>query len=54
MRGIASLKRLVLPREMDRLRLDIDAEFHGVGEAFGAILRQVPDPGRAAQPTNAI
>lgn len=52
MRGIASLKRLVPAREMDRIRLDIDAEFNGVGEAFGAILRAVPDPGLAAQPMN--
>lgn len=49
MRGMASLKRLIPPERMDRLRLDIDAEFHGAGEAFSILLHQVPDPSRAAR-----
>lgn len=53
LQGIASLKRLAPPGEMDRIRLDIDAEFHGIGETFSAILSAVPDPGRPAQPTTA-
>lgn len=53
MRGMASLKRLIPPEQMDRLRLAIDAEFHGAGEAFSVLLSQVPDPGRAARPTQA-
>lgn len=48
MRGMASLKRLIAPERMDRLRLDIEAEYHGAGEAFNALLHAVPDPGRAA------
>ena len=50
MRGMASLKRLISPERMDRLRLHIDAEYHGAGEAFSSLLEKVPDPGRAARP----
>lgn len=53
MRGMASLKRLIPPERMDALRLKIDAEYHGAGEAFSALLYRVPDPGRAPRPTNA-
>lgn len=53
MRGMASLKRLIPPEQMDRLRLAIDAEFHGAGEAFSVLLSQVPDPGRASRPMRA-
>lgn len=49
MRGMASLKRLTPPEQMDRLRLAIEQEFHGAGEAFLTLLHQVPDPGRAAR-----
>lgn len=50
MRGIASLKRLIPADRMDRVRLDIDVQFQGAGEAFREILHTVPDPGRAARP----
>ena len=53
MRGMASLKRLIPPERMDRLRLNIDAEYHGAGEAFSVLLREVPDPGRATRPAGA-
>ncbi len=53
MRGMASLKRLIPPERMDALRLKIDQEYHGAGEAFSALLSQVPDPGRAPRPTRA-
>lgn len=53
MRGMASLKRLIPPERMDALRLQIDAEYHGAGEAFSALLSKVPDPGRAPRPTGA-
>jgi hypothetical protein len=50
---MASLKRLIPPEMMDRLRMDIDAEFHGAGEAFSVLLAQVPDPGRAPRTSSA-
>lgn len=50
MRGMASLKRLIPPERMDRLRLLIDAEYHGAGEAFSMLLSEVADPGRARSP----
>ncbi|TPW19920.1 MAG: hypothetical protein FD126_2205 [Elusimicrobia bacterium] len=53
MRGMASLKRLIPPERMDRLRMNIDAEFHGAGEAFSQLLSQVPDPGRSTRPMSA-
>lgn len=53
MRGMASLKRLIPPEVMDRLRMDIDGEFHGAGEAFSVLLSQVPDPGRSARTAGA-
>lgn len=53
MRGMASLKRLIPPEVMDRLRMDIEAHFHGAGEAFSMLLSEVPDPGRASRATQA-
>lgn len=51
MKGMASLKRLIPPERMDRLRLLIDEEYHGAGEAFSMLLEQVNDPGRASRPS---
>lgn len=53
MRGMASLKRLIPPERMDALRLKIDADYHGAGEAFSALLARVQDPGRAPRPAGA-
>lgn len=52
LRGIASLKRLVPAADMNRLRIDIDAEFSGAADALSDLLRQVPDPGRAGAAAN--
>lgn len=48
LRGIASLKRLIPAGDMNRMRIDIDVEFAGAADALSDLLRQVPDPGRAA------
>ena len=53
MRGMASLKRLMPPEQMDRLRRAIESEFDGAGEAFAWLLAQVPDPGKASRPAGA-
>lgn len=47
MKGIASLKRLVRADQLDKLRLEIDADYHGAGEAFSNLLQRVSDPGAA-------
>ena len=40
LRGLADLRRFVEPERMDDIRLEIDAHYHGAGDAFVAYLRQ--------------
>ena len=42
MRGMASIKRLVAPEQMARLRLAIESGYMGAGEAFEGLLREGP------------
>lgn len=43
MRGMASVKRLVPPDQMTRLRLAIESGYMGAGEAFSGLLRAIPE-----------
>lgn len=47
MRGMASIKRLVPPEQMTRLRQAIDSGYMGAGEAFAGLLRAASDGGQA-------
>lgn len=40
MRGLADLRRFVEPERMDTIRLEIDAHYHGAGDAFHQLLRE--------------
>ncbi|MDX6770991.1 MAG: hypothetical protein SF051_15770 [Elusimicrobiota bacterium] len=40
LRGIADLRRFVEPDRMDGIRLEIEAHYHGAGEAFAQYLRE--------------
>jgi hypothetical protein len=40
LRGIADLRRFVEPDRMDSIRLEIEAHYHGAGDAFRQYLRE--------------
>ncbi len=40
LRGIADLRRFVEPDRMDSIRLEIEAHYHGAGDAFNQFLRE--------------
>ncbi|MBI3298404.1 MAG: hypothetical protein HYZ75_09595 [Elusimicrobia bacterium] len=52
LRGLAGLRRLVRPDQLDKLRHEIDSRYDGAGEAFCAFLHAQPDPGRQRSPAN--
>lgn len=40
LKGLADLRRFVEPARVDELRLEIEAHYHGAGEAFNEYLRE--------------
>lgn len=40
LRALADLRRFVEPERIDDIRLEIEAHYHGAGEAFGSYLRE--------------
>lgn len=40
LKGVADLRRFLPPERMDDIHREIEARYHGAGEAFGACLRE--------------
>jgi hypothetical protein len=44
--GLARLRRVLLPAQLDELKAAVGAHFMGAGEVFSCLLAQQPDPDR--------
>lgn len=51
--GLASLKHLLRPDQLDGLREELDAHFHGTGAVFSELLDKQKDPSQAPRPADA-